>query len=141
MGIFKDFTTAVAIAIKNYEDAKSLKKESISPERAQDIRQLKAYLAKREDEISALGLRILIEKYTNAMSGSWLSNLIPIFDKSDLRKRLNEVLAQFSSQELISKENLEIRNYQNYLGTAADGTNLLKVIDQLNDQIAQAKQK
>lgn len=132
MGIFEKFVNAVSEAIDKYELEKNQKNKTINPQRKKDIETLRKILEQDDSNISAVKMRRQIVDYLNKMSVTFAAFLWSIFD-SPLKKNITVVLLQYPESYLFDEEHIEVKRWAKLIGTAEDGTNLYKKIDQLED--------
>lgn len=141
MGIFNEFSIALAQAVADFELERSKKGQEISGLCREDLKQFKAIIVKNEDEISLIDLRNLVVDRVNLMSLSWF-HLLPIhFERSNLRMKIVAVLERYPESTLLSKECYEARQHQKLVGKGEDGTDYLKKIEVLDKQLEEESKK
>lgn len=146
MTILKQLILDISQAITTYQAEKNAQAEVISPERQQNIVDLNQLLTASQQsgsDKSAYRLRKKLIDYIDQMPGSWLANLMTLFDGSRLRKLLHAVLAkpEFSENELLAQEAIELRDRQQRIGTAQNGDDLLEKLDLLTEEIKKKTQQ
>lgn len=146
MTILKQLILEISQAITTYQAEKNAQDAIISPERQQNIVDLNQLLTASQQsgsDKSAYRLRKRLIEYIDQMPGSWLANLMTLFDGSRLRKLLHAVLAkpEFSENELLAQEAIELRERQQMIGTAQNGDDLLEKLDLLTEEIKRKTQQ
>lgn len=146
MTILQQLILEISQAITTYQAEKAQKGEVISDERQQNILALNQLLTINQQngsDQSAYRLRKRLIDYIEQMPGNWLANWITLLDGSRLRQLLNAVLDQtkFHENELLAQENIELRERQQFMGTAQNGDDLLERLDVLTEEIKKKTQQ
>lgn len=148
MTILKQLILEISQAILTYQVEKNDKAEIISQERQKNIVDLNQLLtasqhSKQGSDQSAYRLRKRLLEYLEQMPMNWLANLITVFDSSRLRKLLQAVLdkPEFSENELLAQEAIELREQHQMIGTAQNGDDLLEKLDLLTEEIKKKTQQ
>jgi hypothetical protein len=142
MSIFQELSIAIAEAMNDYVKEKTDNKEDISKIREQDIINLTLIMEASKEEGSAYRLRSRLIEYIDNMSTHWLSHINALFD-SRLRQLLRAVLekSEYQKNELLARENIELRQCQKEIGTAKNGDDLLEKLDILSKEIQKKTQQ
>lgn len=142
MTILQQLILEISQAITTYQDEKNQQGEAISAERQQNIVEIHQVLTtcqQPDSDKSAYRLRQRLIDYIDQMPKNILASLASIFDGSRLRQLLNIVLdkKEFSENELLAQENIELRIQQQMLGTAQNGDDLLAKLTLLTEELKQ----
>lgn len=140
MTILQQLILEISEAVTIYQNEYAQKGKTIPAERQQDIVNINQLLSagqQSDSDKSAYRLRHKLIKYIEEMPRNFLASLITMFDGSRLRHLLNTVLAkkEFSDNELLAQESIELRAQQQMIGTAQNGDDLLVKLDLLTAEL------